>query len=112
LLFRLGSNGKLSVGAIGAGVVKQADLADHVIEGGPEVVEYITQDHAKQQGRLLSDLEPLDPFPGIRIERTDRVVRFRLLVEEPIHLGVEFVELRFAPVELLNRARKSVVGCP
>lgn len=61
----------------------------------------VSEDDAEPQRRFLSDLKPLDPFPRIRIEPTEREVGCRFGVEEGIHLGQESVELLFGPVELL-----------
>ncbi len=85
---------------IGAAPVKQRDLPHEMVEGGAQVVDGVAEDHAKAHWRFLSDLETLDPFPGVRIEPSDREYGVRFLVEEGIHLGPEFVELLFCPVVL------------
>jgi hypothetical protein len=108
LALRLGRNRELG-GVVGGVSVQKRDLPHDVIEGGSEVVHAVSEDHAEAQRRLVADLKPLDPFPRICIEFTDRMVGLRFPVEEGVHLVEEFVELLLGSIELGDRSSKPVI---
>lgn len=99
LSLRLGRDRELSA-VVRDPAIEQGHLPDQMIERRSKIVDRVSKDDPKAQRRFLSNLKPLAPFPGVRIEFTDREVGLRFLVEEGIHFGAEFIELLFCPVVL------------
>lgn len=75
-----------------------------MVEGRAQVVNAVAEHHAPAERRKFADLEPLDPFPGIRIEIASGEVGLRISVSEGSNLMPEDIELLFGPIELGDHA--------
>lgn len=102
-----GCDGELSVvtdpiGISVGGQVQERHLAGKMVQGGPKVMDTITEKDAKADREVLPNVEALDPLPGVVIEFADGGVGLRVGVDEAVQLRSEYVELLFGPVELFD----------
>lgn len=83
LRLALGRNRELGLVTVAEGAaVEHGHLANQVVERRSEVVKHLSEHDSEAKRRWLSDLQPLDPFPRLRIEFTELEAGFGSLLKK------------------------------
>lgn len=86
--------------------VGENELPSQVVEGRPQVVEEIAQDHAKARRRLLMDLDAETVVSAVRVEVLPDAVC--VAVEEGSDFLLEGFQVGFGPVKLGAHSRERI----